>query len=77
MDNENVSRISVKIEVSNEDYDGGPSADLNLVRNVFEKALDQIGFTYEDVTQKFFTLRFDETHSGLAGTVTAAQKRES
>lgn len=71
----NVNRISVKIEVTPGD---GERSDLDTVAEAFDEALSMVGCAYDDVIDKFFTMRFDETHEGgLAATVSVAEKRDS
>lgn len=68
----NVNRISVKVEVDPEEHD----TDLDMVAETFDEALSLIGCGYEDITDKFFTIRFDKTsEDGIAATVSAASKR--
>lgn len=68
----NLNRISVKVEVDPED-----SSDLDTVAEAFDEALYLVGCSYEDVVDKFFTMRFDETAGGgIAATVSIAEKRD-
>lgn len=70
----NVRKISVQVTMRREDHD----SDLHLVAEAFDEALDLLGFGYEDVVDKFFTMRFDETdNDSLAVTVSAAEKKEN
>lgn len=67
-----INRISVKVEVEPEEHE----TDLDLVAETFDEALSLIGCGYDDITDKFFTMRFDETpDGGIAATVSAAGKR--
>lgn len=70
----NVNRISVKIEI---DPDSDEFSDLDTVAEAFDEALSMIGCGYDDIIDKFFTMRFDETKDGgLAATVSVAEKRD-
>lgn len=70
----NVNRISVKVEVDPDDHE----SDLDMVAEAFDEALNMIGCGYDEVVDKFFTMRFDETkEGGIAATVAVAEKRDS
>lgn len=71
---QNVNKISVKVEVDPTEHDN----DLDLVADAFDEALNMIGSGYDEVVNKFFTMRFDETkEGGIAATVSVAEKREN
>lgn len=68
-----MSRISVKVEV---DPTGDPTEDI---MTALEDALDSVGeWNKEDqLTDKFFTMRFDETNRGtLSATVGVSEKKD-
>lgn len=70
----NVSKMSVKVEVTPEQFDD----EFEMVQSAFEEALDILGCGYDEAVDKFFTMRFDVTNEGgIAATVSAAGKREN
>ena len=72
----NVSKQSIRIEISPAEYEGDGQA---LFEDTLYEAVNRLvpeEESQEFLTQHFFTMRFDETDNGtIAATVTASAKR--